>query len=140
MSTSRLRYFIPAIAASVLASFAAAAPGAPAAIQPPKGPFTCTEVIGLMTTGEWYNAGFEEGLGAGLGDKWQGRFAHYGYVMEYAKPDSYAWSPVALTGVNSVTLTEPCATGGAAPDRSSTRPGAGSSPPKKTGSRTSKPR
>ena len=23
------------------------------------GPFVCTEVIGLMTTGEWYNAGFQ---------------------------------------------------------------------------------
>lgn len=117
MSRSRFRYFIPAITAAVLGSFAATALSSPAAVQPPAGPFTCTEVIGLMTTGEWYNAGFVEGLGAGLGAKWQGRFAHYGYVMEYAKPDSYAWSPVALKGVNSVTLTEPCATGGAAPDR-----------------------
>ena len=48
------------------------------------GPFVCTEVIGMMTTGEWYNSGFETTLGAELGNRWQGRFAHYGYVMEYA--------------------------------------------------------
>jgi hypothetical protein len=81
------------------------------------GPFTCTEVIGLLTTGEWYNAGFEDGLGAELGALWQGRFAHYGYVMEYAKPDSYAWSATAVGGVNNVTLTAPCTDGAAAPDR-----------------------
>jgi hypothetical protein len=69
-----------------------------------------------MTTGEWYREGFEETLGAEMFGRWQGRFAHYGYAMEYAKPDSYAWSPVALGGVNSVSLTKPCA-GGAAPDR-----------------------
>jgi len=85
--------------------------------KPSGGPFMCTEVIGLLTTGEWYNAGFEDGLGADLGARWQGRFAHYGYVMEYAKPDSYAWSPTAVGGVNNVTLTAPCTQGGAAPDR-----------------------
>jgi len=84
---------------------------------PPSGPFVCTEVIGLMTTGEWYREGFEEGLGAENAGRWQGRFAHYGYVMEYAKPDSYAWSPVASGGINSVSLAKPCATGSAAPDR-----------------------
>jgi hypothetical protein len=80
-------------------------------------PFTCTEVIGMMTTGEWYNAGFETALGAELGPKWQGRFAHYGYVMEYAKPGSYAWSPTPVGGVNSVSLTAPCIQNANAPDR-----------------------
>jgi hypothetical protein len=81
------------------------------------GPFTCTEVIGMMTTGEWYNAGFETTLGAELGNRWQGRFAHYGYVMEYAKPGSYAWSPTPLGGVNNVSLTAPCIQNANAPDR-----------------------
>jgi len=81
------------------------------------GPFVCTEVIGMMTTGEWYNAGFETALGDELGSKWQGRFAHYGYVMEYAKPGSYAWSPVPVGGVNNVSLTAPCIQNANAPDR-----------------------
>jgi len=81
------------------------------------GPFVCTEVIGMMTTGEWYNAGFESTLGAELGTKWQGRFAHYGYVMEYAKPGSYAWSATPVGGVNNVSLTTPCVQNANAPDR-----------------------
>ncbi|HET6283683.1 MAG TPA: hypothetical protein VFH73_22195 [Polyangia bacterium] len=85
--------------------------------KPFAGPFMCTEVIGLLTTGEWYNAGFEDGLGAELGARWQGRFAHYGYVMEYAKPDSYAWSPTPVGGTNNVSMTAPCTQGGATPDR-----------------------
>ena len=71
----------------------------------------------MMTTGEWYNAGFETALGAELGTRWQGRFAHYGYVMEYAKPGSYAWSPTPVGGVNNVTLTDPCIQNANAPDR-----------------------
>ena len=86
MSRSRLRYFIPVVTAAALGSFAATALSSPPRTEsvggPPKGPFACTEVIGLLTTGEWYNAGLEEGLGAELGAKWQGRLAHYGYVME----------------------------------------------------------
>lgn len=82
-----------------------------------QGPFVCTEVIGMMTTGEWYNAGFETTLGAELGTKWQGRFAHYGYVTEYAKPGSYAWSATPVGGVNNVSLTAPCIQNANAPDR-----------------------
>jgi hypothetical protein len=79
--------------------------------------FVCSEVIGLMTTGEWYNAGFEAALGAELGSRWQGRFAHYGYVTEYANPGSYAWSLTPVGGVNNLSLTAPCAQSASAPDR-----------------------
>src|SRR5882757_2875065 len=44
-------------------------------------------------------------------------FSHYGYTYEYAKPDSYAWSPTNVGGVNNVRLTAPCAQSAAAPDR-----------------------
>lgn len=84
--------------------------------KPPNGPFACTELIGLFSTGEWWDGGFFEGLGP-LKSTWQGRFSHYGYTYEYAKPDSYAWSPVSVGGVNNVRLTEPCANHGDAPDR-----------------------
>lgn len=85
-------------------------------VEPPNGPFTCTELIGLFSTGEWWDAGFYDGLGAQK-TKWQGRFSHYGYTYEYAKPDSYAWSPVNVGGVNNVRLTAPCAEHADAPDR-----------------------
>jgi hypothetical protein len=91
--------------------------GDASAVHPPTGPFTCTQLVGLFSTGEWWDAGFYDGLGAELKPKWQGRFTHYGYTYEYAKPDSYAWSPVNVGGTNNVRLTAPCAQNGSAPDR-----------------------
>src|ERR1044071_6216988 len=79
--------------------------------KPPRGPFTCTELIGLYSSGEWWDGGFYDGLGE-LKTRWQGRFSHYGYTYEYAKPDSYAWSPNNVGGVNNVRLTAPCAQNG----------------------------
>ncbi len=96
--------------AALLAQTAAAQPA------PPRGPFTCTELIGLYSSGEWWDGGFYEGLGD-LKNRWQGRFSHYGYTYEYAKPDSYTWSPTNVGGVNNVRLTAPCAQSGDAPDR-----------------------
>jgi hypothetical protein len=87
-----------------------------AAARPPSGPFTCTELIGLYSTGEWWDGGFYEGLGD-LKTSWQGRFSHYGYTYEYAKPDSYAWSPTNVGGVNNVRLTAPCSQNADSPDR-----------------------
>jgi hypothetical protein len=85
-------------------------------IQPPDGPFACTELIGLLSTGEWWDGGFNSALGD-LKSRWQGRFSHYGYTYEYAKPDSYAWSASNVSGVNSVRLSAPCAQKSDAPDR-----------------------
>ena len=80
------------------------------------GPFSCTELIGLYSSGEWWDGGFADALGD-LKSRWQGRFSHYGYTYEYAKPDSYAWSPTPVGGMNNVRLTAPCAKNGEAPDR-----------------------
>ncbi|HMJ55660.1 MAG TPA: hypothetical protein VK540_26475 [Polyangiaceae bacterium] len=84
---------------------------------PPNGPFSCTELMGLLSSGEWWDAGFYDGLGADLKPRWQGRFSHYGYTYEYANPASYAWSPVNVGGTNNVRLTTPCAQSGSSPDR-----------------------
>jgi hypothetical protein len=70
-----------------------------------------------LSSGEWWDAGFLDGLGADLRTKWEGRFAHYGYVYEYAKPDGYVWSTVNVGGTNSVRLSAPCAQNGSMPDR-----------------------
>lgn len=83
---------------------------------PPGGPFACTELVGLFSTGEWWDAGFQEGLGDRKAT-WQGRFSHYGYTYEYARPDSYAWSLTSVGGVNNVRLSAPCARSSDAPDR-----------------------
>ena len=69
------------ITAAVLASVAATALSSPprtgSRVGPPTGPLTCTAVIGLITTGEGYNAGFEEGLCAGRATNGRA-FSHYG--------------------------------------------------------------
>jgi hypothetical protein len=88
----------------------------PKPVSPPSGPFACTELIGLLSTGEWFDGGFYNALGE-LKTGWQGRFSHYGYTYEYAKPDSYAWSATNVGGVNSVRLSAPCLQKADAPDR-----------------------
>jgi hypothetical protein len=123
--TFSLRFFLSVCAVSLISGCMDSAikpnstndKAALAAPQPPPGPFTCTELIGMYTSGEWYDAGFEEALGKELADRWQGRFSHYGYMMEYAKPNSYSWSPVTVGGVDSSRLTAPCEQSGNAPDR-----------------------
>jgi hypothetical protein len=102
--------------AALLAQMAAAQKAAVPPAVPPHGPFTCTELSGLFSTGEWWDGGFYDGLGE-LRTRWQGRFSHYGYTYEYAKPDSYTWSPANVGGVNNVRLTAPCAQNGDVPDR-----------------------
>jgi hypothetical protein len=56
------------------------------------GPFTCTLVAGLLVTGEWFNAGFEnDGVD---GTTWEGKFQHYGYIDIWAQdpPAGFAWT------------------------------------------------
>lgn len=68
--------------------------------------FTCSQVTGLMITGEWYNAGFEQG---GVDpDKWQLKNQHYGYIGNWIDPNSEFWN---------APVTSPCASGSTAPDR-----------------------
>jgi hypothetical protein len=65
-------------------------------------------MLGLLSSGEWYNAGFEDGLPEGQGDAWQGVFVHYGYVDIWADPMGYTWDE----GTSSN-----CTEGSEAPDR-----------------------
>jgi hypothetical protein len=106
------------LAFSVLLVRTCAAQGtaAPPPVKPHSGPFACTELIGLLSTGEWWDGGFYNALGD-LKTRWQGRFSHYGYTYEYARPESYAWSATNVQGVNSVRLSMPCAINAGAPDR-----------------------
>lgn len=74
----------------------------------PEGPFVCSQVLGLLSSGEWYNAGFEDALNEGEGDHWQGTFVHYGYVNIWADPMGYTWDEG---------LSSNCTEGSDAPER-----------------------
>jgi hypothetical protein len=91
-------------------------PAATRPLSPTPGPFTCTEMMGLLSTGEWFDGGFYDALGD-LKGRWEGRFSHYGYTYEYANPGSYVWSATNVGGVNNVRLSAPCAQKSDAPDR-----------------------
>src|SRR5215472_1873656 len=73
------------VAVLLLAPTAGAQRAAAPPIKPPDGPFACTELIGLLSTGEWFDGGFYNALGE-FKSRSQGRFSHYGYIYEYAKP------------------------------------------------------
>jgi len=111
----RLRLF-PVILTPLVIAILVTQIGSAQRTTPPAGPFTCTELIGLLSTGEWWDGGFYNALGD-LKNRWQGRFSHYGYTYEYAKPNGYAWSAANMGGVNSVRLSAPCSQNADAPDR-----------------------
>lgn len=62
--------------------------GGGSAGDPPSN-FTCTQVIGAMITGEWFNGGnFEDKLEAlgGDPDKWEIKNEHYGTIEKWVNP------------------------------------------------------
>jgi hypothetical protein len=81
--------------------------GGPVSVPPDEGPpqsFTCTRIIGINATAEWYSRGFETLVDNG---KWELVRVHSGFVELWANPGSSAWSTNPTSG---------CA-GGAKPDR-----------------------
>lgn len=80
-------------------------PGSPAAAVSESGPYLCTQVTGVSATGEWYEAGFEEGLDAG---RWQTRWRKQAFVDRWADRDDPVWS---------LPPRSPCAENAANPDR-----------------------
>ena len=57
------------------------APKAATTAQAASSAFTCTEVIGVSVTGDWFNAGFEEGLDNG---RWQVRWKSHAFIEGWA--------------------------------------------------------
>jgi hypothetical protein len=64
-----------------------AGPSAPAPTGP-RGPFTCSLVIGISATGDWFNAGFEKIVD---NDRWQLMAVHSGFINYWADPDHKIW-------------------------------------------------
>jgi hypothetical protein len=62
-------------------------PGAPAPTAP-RGPFTCSLVIGISATGDWFKAGFEKIVD---NDRWQLMAVHSGFIDYWADPKHKIW-------------------------------------------------
>lgn len=67
--------------------------------------FVCTEVLGVSVTGDWFGAGFENGID---GDRWQVRWRSQAFLQLWADPASDLWSLPAQS---------PCAKRADDPDR-----------------------
>jgi hypothetical protein len=80
-------------------------PATPPGMAEPESLYTCTHLIGINATEEWYSAGFENIV---ENAKWQIVRVHSGFVDLWAQPGASVWN----TGVNS-----PCAMNSKTPDR-----------------------
>jgi hypothetical protein len=79
------------------------------------GPFSCTMVLGLFTTSQWFNGTQPGGASKtflqqdGIDPKkWEGKMTKYSYVEKWADPNSAQWS---------LATQNPCATNSTTPDR-----------------------
>jgi hypothetical protein len=64
-------------------------PSAPTATPGgPKGPFTCSLVIGIQATADWFNGGFESMVDK---DRWELMAVHSGFVNYWADPKNGIW-------------------------------------------------
>lgn len=78
------------------------------------GPFTCTLVLGLFTTSQWFNGTdpggadktfLQDGVDA---TKWEGKMQKYSYAEKWADPKSDLWN---------LDVQNPCAMASTTPDR-----------------------
>ena len=65
-----------------------AGPSAPAPTGP-KGPFTCSLVVGIQATGDWFNAGFEKIVD---NDRWELMEVHSAFINLWADANNSIWS------------------------------------------------
>lgn len=72
---------------------------------PPTSAFTCTLLIGIQATEEWYIAGFETIVD---NSRWELMWVHSGFVELWANPNDPVWSTA---------ITSPCAQNADKPDR-----------------------
>jgi len=70
------------ILALILSLPATAAPGSADA-------FVCTQIIGVSVTGDWFGAGFEDGID---GSRWQALWRPRAFVELWADPTSELWN------------------------------------------------
>jgi hypothetical protein len=65
--------------------------GGPSAQPPtgPRGPFTCSLVVGIQATGDWFNAGFEKIVDNG---RWELMSVHNAFIDYWADPKNSIWN------------------------------------------------
>src|SRR4051794_9306987 len=80
---------------------------------PAAGNFKCTELVGLGSTREWYNAGFETAV---VNARWQLRWHHRGYVEDWADAKNPYWGNDYCDGEGCFRVSA-CSDGADAPDR-----------------------
>jgi hypothetical protein len=82
-----------------------------------QGPFTCTEVLGLEITNEWWSAGFLTDVVDAT--KFQIKWHHQGYLEKWADPSSPFWANQgnASTPDAGAPIQSPCAKDSLTPDR-----------------------
>jgi hypothetical protein len=54
----------------------------------PKGPFTCSLVVGIQATGDWFNGGFEKIVD---GNRWELLEVHSAFINYWADPKNAVW-------------------------------------------------
>lgn len=66
----------------------------------PKGPYTCSLVIGISATGDWFKAGFEKIVD---NDRWQLMAVHSAFINYWANPGDKIWGsrPTSACTMNS---------------------------------------
>ena len=94
---------------------AAGSQGGSGGTGPSAGPFTCSLVIGLFTTSQWFNGTNPGGASKSLlqqtgidATKWEGKTQKYSYVEKWADPTNAVWN---------VAIANPCTTNSTTPDR-----------------------
>jgi hypothetical protein len=72
-------------------SDAAPPDGGPSTPTPtgPRGPFTCSVVVGIQATGDWFNAGFEKIVDK---DRWELIEVHSAFIDYWADPKNAVWT------------------------------------------------
>jgi hypothetical protein len=51
--------------------------------------FVCTQVMGVSVTGDWFGAGFEDGIDA---ERWQSLWRQHAFLDLWADPESELWA------------------------------------------------
>jgi hypothetical protein len=77
----------------------------PSSTGPGTGDFSCTMVIGIAATSQWFNAGFEKLVD---GNKWEVLAVHSGFIQTWADPKGSFWNMSASSA---------CTTNAKTPDR-----------------------
>ena len=82
-------YLVAVALSSLMPLTVVAEERAPATTTPSPDAFVCTQVMGVSVTGDWFGAGFEDGIDGG---RWQALWRSHAFVDLWADPASDLWA------------------------------------------------